>query len=199
MDSAIQQVLNGYPFIPAKLWFDRALRAGHSGDQIGRVVSLQTAAENLFFTTWTMTMVDAHKSSTQIDQATRGPAPFESLFKTKLPNLLGGAWDSTRRDSPPGQYWHDLYKLRNRVVHAGYIPTEAEGDRAEAAFRAIRKHINDRLWEKKRTYPRTMLARIGNPEQLGYPDNAWLTAFRAQIEKEGPYTWWHPFDVAGRD
>ena len=144
-------------------------------------------------------MVDEGKSSIQIDQATRGPKPFETLFRTTIARLLGGSWDSTVRDSPAGQYWHDLYKLRNRVVHAGYVPTEPEGDLAEAAYRTIRRYLSDRLWEKRRSYPRTMLAKIGEPEKYGFQSNAWLVALRKQFESEPPYTWWLPFDVAGRE
>lgn len=112
-----------------------------------------------------------------------------------MPRILGGNWDRKDRDSPAHFYWRALYLVRNRVVHEGYGPTHDESELAEKAYRGIRGFVNDRLWERRRTFPRTTLARLGSPEALGYPGDPWFARFSERVRTEAPYAWWLPSDI----
>lgn len=196
--SGIEAVLASHPYVPVKIWLSRSLRAKRRGDQVDRVVSLQTAAETLFSATYRMTMVDAGKSAAEIQSEAQYDA-FKWLVGTRLPQLVGGDWHLQRPGSEPGRYWVDLYELRNRIVHGGYEPAADEGDRAEAAFRRVREFLNQRLWARRKEYPRTMLARIGDPEGAGFTNGGrWLKELRARLKSE-PGVWWWPWDLAGRN
>jgi hypothetical protein len=46
-----------------------------------------------------------------------------SLLNREIPKRLGGNWDRTSLTRVLGRYWRHLYTLRNRVVHAGYVPS----------------------------------------------------------------------------
>ncbi|CAN5312460.1 hypothetical protein BH11ACT4_BH11ACT4_23730 [soil metagenome] len=197
IQNAVMSVLYEHPFVPAKLWHWRSRAAGRRGDQVDRVISLQTSVEIMLFAVWRMSLVDQHRTSAQIKAEIERFVPFERLIKTQIPRLLGGSWDNTLGGSPFALYWKDLYKLRNRIVHAAHEPTTSEGDRAEEAYKALRKYINERLWQKRRIYPRTMLARIGNPRQLGFKD-AWVDKKYQELLDVEPFTWWQPDDAVGR-
>ncbi|MCI0159457.1 hypothetical protein KNO15_22395 [Leifsonia shinshuensis] len=193
----IDYVTAGHPYVPMKMWFSRSMRAKRRGDQVDRVVSLQTAAESLFAATFRMVLVDEGKSSREIQDQAQYDS-FKWLVSTALPQRLGGDWNVQRPGSEVGRYWVDLYELRNRVVHAGTEPSPTEGDRAEAAFRRAREFLNQRVWARRKIYPRTMLARIGNPNELGFTNGGrWLVEFQKQVKSE-PAAWWWPWDVAGR-
>lgn len=179
------------------MWYWLSLAAYRRGDHVARVISLQTSVEVLLFATWRMVLVDHHKADAQIEAQLSCYLPFESLIKTQIPNLLGGSWDRKQTKSAFGTYWNDLYLLRNRIVHAAYELTSEESDKADAAYKALRGYVNDRVWAKRRSLPRTMLARIGNPRLLGYQD-VWADRLVAQYKQHEGYTWWLPHDVAGR-
>jgi hypothetical protein len=195
--SGIDAVTTGHPYVPMKVWLTRSMRAQRRGDQVDRVVSLQTSAESMFSATFRMTLVDAGSSSHEIQEQSEYDS-YKWLITSRLPQLLGGDWSVQRLNSDLGRYWVDLYELRNRVVHAGYEPSPIEGDRAEAAFRRVRDYLNQRVWARRKTYPRTMLARIGDPEGAGFTNGGvWLRDLRAQLKSE-PGIWWWAWDLAGR-
>ncbi|GGY11467.1 hypothetical protein GCM10010510_66630 [Streptomyces anandii JCM 4720] len=88
--------------------------------------------------------------------AEKSEIPFESLIKRELPGLLGGRWSGL--DSVPGEYEVKLYKLRNRIVHAGYAPSYLEVNPAFDVRDRFTEFIEHRLKERWRKYPRTTLA-----------------------------------------
>lgn len=73
---------------------------------------------------------------------------------------LGGVW----RTEGPGvvaAWYSKTAQARNRVVHRGYRPLQAE---AEASFRAMNdlmEYVCDLLAQKRRRFPRTTLRFLG--------------------------------------
>lgn len=196
---ATRAVNLGFPFITSKLWYRRSYGAADRGDQVDRVVSLQVAMENMFFSIWRMTMVDQHKTAAHINKEFERGVTFETLFKSTVPRLLGGDWNRRNLGTPPGRYWSNVYHLRNLVVHTGYVPSIGEGDQAQQSYLDLRKFMMDRVWNNRRTFPRTMLARLGEPAALGYNrDKDWVNELDASFKAE-QLPWWLPYDIAGRE
>ncbi|MGH4020600.1 MAG: hypothetical protein ACRDT0_15485 [Pseudonocardiaceae bacterium] len=198
------QIMNelqaGHPFYPVRLWFNRAMRAGQfRGDAAECIVQLQISMESMLYGLWVTAMVDQGLSSREIDDTVPDIVQFESLFKTKVPELIGGSWDVSRRDSPAGRYWSDVYKVRNLVVHRAHVPHAGELDAAISAYIDLRDYINERLWERATQYPRTLFAKLG---EGGLQRHGWSTARirkLAEAFKAEPDSWYLPYDVAGRD
>lgn len=44
---------------------------------------------------------------------------FKKMLTTILPQIIGGSWDLTRKDTIPGRWYNESYKLRNDLVHDG--------------------------------------------------------------------------------
>src|SRR5205807_277385 len=98
---------------------------------------------------------------------------FKPLLMGQLVPRLGGNWDPNS-DGVFGSYWSKLYRLRNRVVHAGYSPVGLEAEGALDAFFAIREFISERLWQSHKKYPRALLAKVG---ANGLVRRGWMTAW----------------------
>ncbi|MGA8744852.1 MAG: hypothetical protein WB507_03195 [Solirubrobacterales bacterium] len=189
----------GKPYLTTSLWRARAQRALRRGDPADAIISYQVTAESLLFDTYRMLLVDGGISAGDLDSKLNSELPFKTLLIREMPPLLGGSWDVTRTGSPIGNYWHKLYLVRNRIVHAGLEPHGGHAQDAEAGYRALRDHLEDRLRANQTRYPRTVLARLG-PD--GFADGGrvsrrmrkTLASIKAEV---GPWYW--PYDQAGRE
>lgn len=153
------------------------------------VVSLQTSMESMLYSTWRMLLVDRGKSSVQISNVITPDSPYRPLLVRHLSQLLGGRWDTDAVDTTVGKYWHRLYLLRNRTVHGGYHPSWADGEAAYDAYKEMRDFVNERLRQRYRTYPRTLLAKLGGAglRRRGW-SSEWMESFIKQVESEpGPF------------
>jgi hypothetical protein len=188
--AAVYHQLKDNPFFTSKEWHRRAVHARqYSGDAIDAVVSLQTSMESMLYATWRMLLVDQGKSSVQISNIVTADSPYRPLLVRDLSRLLGGRWDTDAVDTAVGKYWHRLYLLRNRTVHAGYRPSWADGETAYEAYNEMRDFVNERLFQRYRTYPRTLLAKLGGEglRRRGWY-TAWMEDFISRAESEpGPY------------
>ncbi|MDQ6949195.1 MAG: hypothetical protein M3256_23790, partial [Actinomycetota bacterium] len=94
--------------------------------------------------------------------------------------------------------WKELYGLRNRIIHTGYLPHDGDAETAEFAFAEFDRFLDERLRAKGKEYPRALLAKVGRREleDRGWATNA-LEAFIAQAEAE-PLPFYLPCDIAGR-
>jgi hypothetical protein len=197
-EDVLKDLSGGRPFMLANLWHGRALRALRiRGDMADAVVNLQTAVESMMYDLLRALMVDEGASSTEIDTAVAAELQFKSLVGRQLAPRLGGNWDPNSH-AAFGSYWSKLYQLRNRVVHGGYSPSGAEANGALDAFFAVREFVSERLWDRSRTYPRALLAKVGSN---GLARRGWMTArMRAQCAKflAEPYPFYWPRDIANR-
>jgi hypothetical protein len=196
LNMGMQAIITNKPYLRTAIWRARAQRAvRQTGDAADAVISFQIAAESMLFDTYRMLLVDEGRSSTEISTALSGDIPFKSLLTRKLPEKLGGSWDVTRKESPIGEYWANLYLARNSIIHTGMQAHGGHAEVAQTAYWALRDYVEARLWAKRNTYPRTLYARIGK-EQLA--ERGWLTASMRRIVDEidkGPQPYYWPCDL----
>lgn len=196
LNQGLYAVVTQMPYMNTAIWRSRAQRAlRQTGDAADAIISFQIAAESMLFDTYRMLLVDEGLSSTEISAQLSEEIPFYTLLTRKLPEKLGGAWDVTRTKTPIGQYWSNLYLMRNSIIHAGAQPHSGHAQEAQTAYRALRDHVEARLQSKRNSYPRTLYVRVGEKELA---KRGWLTApLRRTIEdiKNGPQPYYWPHDL----
>lgn len=88
--------------------------------------------------------------------------PFKSRLTNEYSARLGGNWDLTRRTAAVGRWYSDVYRVRNRVLHADYFPTRDEARAALDAADSLASFLGDRLAERSARFPRSALAFLGD-------------------------------------
>jgi Apea-like HEPN len=162
LNAALDAILDGKPLIRARQWRARAERRRYEGDNANAIVSFQIAAETLAYELWALLLTDEGTPPAEVAAALRASElTFKSLLNRELALRLGGSWDLTRRRGAVGRYWHDLYELRNRVVHAGYLPHDGDAEQAERAFSDFDKFLEHRLTASAKKYPGALYAKTG--------------------------------------
>ena len=161
INAALEAILAGEPLIRARQWRARAERRKYEGDNADAIVSFQIAAETLAYELWALLLADEGKTTAEVAALRESELTFTSLLNRELAQRLGGSWDLTRRRGAVGRYWHDLYKLRNRVVHAGYLPHDGDAEQAELAFSDFDSFVEQRLTAKAKKYPVALRAKTG--------------------------------------
>jgi hypothetical protein len=200
MYAVVFQQAHGHPFTKYREWLNRAKHSRYQrGDYEEAVIRLQTSVESLFFGLVYAIGVDAHLSAVEIDDRLARIESFSSLVKSILPAKLGGNWNVDAPTLPIGRYWQDLYLARNLVTHAGRHIDYYDMSRAFEAFDGLMEFVVERLLAQPRTFPRTILAFLGEPglKRRG----AWTKFFQSFSKKvvaEGPPFWW-PDDLADRE
>lgn len=199
LNEALRALVTSKPYITTMIWRSRAQRSlRQTGDAADAIISFQIAAESLLFDTYRMLLVDEGYSSSEIATRLEGEVPFKSLISKILPAKLGGQWDITREGTAVGEYWEKLYSVRNSIVHRGFHANGDHAGDAQTAYWGLRDHIEARLWAKHKSYPRTLLARVGE-EQLA--ERGWLPAMMqrfVETAKSEQEPFWWPYDIAGR-
>lgn len=150
------------PFLPFAEWARSAGQAFHvDGDYAAAVVVAHTAGEVLFDT---VLLVMAWEERTPRAEA---EGWFEDALARRLRRRyaprLGDVWDTTNPRTVPGRWTTSVSAVRNRVVHAGYRPTDAQVATALAVLGEVEGFIKDRLVAKRAEYPRTALLLLGRP------------------------------------
>ena len=88
--------------------------------------------------------------------------PLADRVRSEYHGRLGGAWNSNA--NPAVHAWiDDIQRVRGRVVHRGYRPTEEEAWKANAAATNLEEFIRSRLIERRTVYMRTTLMWLGLP------------------------------------
>lgn len=98
-----------------------------------------------------------------------GTLSTTSILAAKPADLIGkvltarlkGNWVSRLTSSPVGAWRYDVAKLRSRVIHRGYRPSEPEAAAAVAATQVLETHMMDRLAAQTATFPRSALLLVG--------------------------------------
>jgi hypothetical protein len=198
LDVAMAGLLRREPYIPTRQWRARAERRRYEGDAADSVISFQVAAETLLYETWRLLMVDEGQTTEYINRVTEKDLPFKSLLIRELHGKLGGNWDVTHTSSPVGIYWENLYLLRSKILHAGYYPHDGDAEEAEKAFLALERFVEERLRQKQKAFPRTLLAKVGREElsRRGWL-SPWMRRFIEKIDAEAD-EFYLPRDIASR-
>jgi hypothetical protein len=193
-------LVHGHPMVTPERFAIRSLRAGEiRGDRVDEVVSLQTALESRLYGTWRSLLIDRGWSSEQLSSLFGVDGNYKALVTTILPRLLKGRWDVTAPGTVVGEYWKNLYMLRNRIVHGGYEPSIREAEAARQSYDDLRYFIRERAWDNRADYPRSALTVIGRNMMQ---KNGWEDAkFERNIEEliAEPNPWYWPWDLAGRE
>lgn len=196
----LELVRNNAPFVRALMWHGRASDAlRRTGDAASAIVGLQTAAEALLFDTYRMLLVDEGRSLGEIEIELSTEPAFATLVKTLLKDRLGGQWDPTVASTAVGKYWEHLYQVRNDTVHRGFQPHLGQAEEARDAYVTLFEYVAERVRTKCRTYPRTLLALIG---EEGLSGRGWLSSWMSKFAdgvKAEPGIYFQPWDEAGRE
>jgi hypothetical protein len=188
-------VLQNHPYLGAIEWRARAQHAvRRTGDAADAIISFQIAIESMLFDTYRMLLVDEGLTADEIEAQLKEELQFKRLLTYVIPVRLKGKWNITEPTTPVGRYWNDLYQVRNALVHRGIRPHGGQAQAAQTAFRGLRDYLEQCMWHMHRTYPRTLLARVGE-EQLttrGWM-NRWLRNTIQEIN-EGPQPFFWPWD-----
>ena len=147
---------------------------------------------------WPFLLIDEGLTSQEIEALRLGDVPYKSLLTRELASRLGGSWDLTRGSTPVGRYWRDLYGIRNRIIHAGYLAHDGDVARAETASAAFDEHLDKRLKAMGKRYPRSLLAKVSRKE---LEERGWATkSLRALIDplEAEPLPFYVPRDIAAR-
>ncbi|MDO5558144.1 MAG: hypothetical protein Q4F95_00945 [Oscillospiraceae bacterium] len=78
---------------------------------------------------------------------------FIKVVRTGMPSYLGGDWDTESESNAAGRWYHNTYKLRNKAVHMGYIPSYTEAEDAIKCAMEFRDFIMERIIANKNEYP----------------------------------------------
>lgn len=116
------------------------------------VIYAQISVESFIRTLFKELLITEGKTDIEI-QTKLEDTSFMNMIKKELPQRIGGNWNVTSTGDVAK--WHEhTYKVRNRVVHTGYIPTFTEAD--NAVFHAVefKTWVIKQLRKKKKQYPR---------------------------------------------
>lgn len=143
---------------PLLLWRERSAEARRArivhGDTSQAIVLANTASEVLLDVVLALLMWEEGLSPTQAAGHFEEGKVLKRL-KSDLTPRLKGSWSTER--GTVGQWFETLYKVRHRVVHAGYTPTPAEADEGMQAAAALEKFVFDRIASQRNTYKRATL------------------------------------------
>jgi len=79
---------------------------------------------------------------------------FMSMIKKEIPQRIGGNWNIENSASGSYSWYRNTYKLRNRIIHAGYMPDLEEASEALSEAFEFRKWIISQIKSKKKKYPK---------------------------------------------
>lgn len=90
-------------------------------------------------------------------------SPLSTRLRNRYHVRLEGGWDADKPGHPINEWDRKVAWLRNRVVHAGYRPTEQQAADALDASKAVETYVLDLIvHDRNRTrYPRTVFMMIG--------------------------------------
>lgn len=168
-----------------------------NGDYAAAVVAAHTAGEILFDTILYMM---AWEEGTPYEEAAEWfeKSGLTARLRSHYHSRLAGAWQPDDTRTVLGKWTDSVTKVRGRVVHAGYRPSEWEATVAVNLLGEIGHFVKDRLAEKCMKYKRTALLLLGQPglerrglyggqikkfveEEAGNED-PWIAAYRKWLK-----------------
>lgn len=148
----------GHPLVPLA---ERAVDASRAlrlrGDTSNAVILTQLMIEILLDTTLELLLLDEGAGAE--DAAATLALPLTRKVATQFAPRLGGRWDL--RQGIVADWLRDVYRLRGRVIHGGYVPTRGEAWQAVATAEAFERFVRDRIGSSRTRYPRTALLILG--------------------------------------
>lgn len=146
---------------PLSLWRERWIEARRAhlvlGEEGQAVILANTSCEVLLDVVLALLVWEDEVS---IEDAVPVFEPGKTLrrINQSLAPRLGGNWST--KNGAVGTWYEATYRLRHRVVHAGYYPTVSESARALDAAAGLHQFIMDRIAERRTKYPRAALMTV---------------------------------------
>lgn len=159
----LSRIKRGDPFANYLEW----ARAGRReldiiGDTAAAVNAVHTAGEILLDTILYMIGWEGGESYEDVARWFDGVG-FKTRLKTHYHGQLGGQWNPDDPTTVIGKWAENVSRLRGRVVHAGYRPTESETGLALDTLGELEEFVKARLADRRLTYKRTALLLLGTP------------------------------------
>lgn len=135
-----------------------ARRALNAGDFAAAIVDIAIATEILFDALLGWALWESGESVASAAATLR--RPLKERLKSEMHPRFGGTW--TLSSTPELAGWESaVARPRNRVVHRGYRPTEAEAQVALRAATDLNAFVVDRILTNAARYPQLALAVLG--------------------------------------
>lgn len=153
------------------------------GQRDNSVVLASTAAEALVDNTLTAIAWDCGMSPEQAAKAYYKGQGLRQRIRIHLADLLGGDWDP-KGGGPVAKWDRELARLRNKVVHEGYLPSRDEAVAALEALRAFERHVIARVAAKSADYRKAAALIVA---RRGLEDHGMYTPdYRRWLEQDAP-------------
>jgi hypothetical protein len=148
--SVIEQQLN--PFILVEELSVSARRELLGGGYRESVVFAQTSIETMLATLLSHAMKSEGRSDAEIEKQLQDIG-FATRLKREYHGRFGGVWSVEKHGTPVADWFTKTYRLRNRIVHAGYAPTFFEASAALEAAGDMISFIVTRVRAASKRYP----------------------------------------------
>lgn len=147
---------------PLNLWRERWIEARRAHEILGEegqaVILANTSCEVLLDAVLALLMWDDGCSFESAVPAFEEGKVLRRI-RTELTPRLKGNWST---DTGSVGNWYDAtYRLRHRVIHAGYSPSRIEAKRALSAGIGLQRFVMDRIACRRMIYPRAALMTLG--------------------------------------
>lgn len=183
---------------PLRLGRERLIEArrAHSvlGEEGQAVVLANTACEVFLDTLLALLLWDEEVTPEDAVEMFEEGKALRRLTQELAPRLKGNL---STTSGPVGDWYKHCYRIRHRVIHAGYSPTMAEAERAIETALGFQKYLLDRLADRCTQYRRAALVALG-PRGLERRGR-WSGQIKRFFDTQGPvepswmgsYSAWH--------
>lgn len=170
---------------PTNLWRERFIEANRAlrvtGEMANAVIQSNTSCEVLLDTVLALLLWEEGADP-------QAAAPIFEHGKVlrrvtrEYPSRLQGTWST--KSGAIGDWYTNCYRLRHRVVHAGYMPSPREAQAAVDSALNLQRFVWDRIAARRTTYPRSALMTLAQSglEQRGL----WSGKIRRFAEEVAP-------------
>lgn len=90
------------------------------------IVQLNTSTEVLLSSIVTLYWENEEDCNLETSHEKLANTSFKKIIVSIVPQIIGGSWDLSVKDSVVSNWYRKGYLLRNRIVHGGYFPDESE-------------------------------------------------------------------------
>ena len=152
-------IRRGMPFVPWRERLVEAARALYIHGEYAQAVTLTQTACEVFLDTLLLLLLWEERITPSGAAQLLEEGKLARRIKTDFQSRLGGNWQ-LEGSGDVAQWFQRTARLRNRVVHGGYLPSRLEAEDAYNAAFPLEKFAFGRLVEKRNRYPRVTLLTV---------------------------------------
>jgi hypothetical protein len=146
----VENALNPFTLPAQLLLFARRYWAG--GQYRESVIAAQSGVETFLSTLFSKLLEAEGRTIAEVEQAIE-EMPFIARIRREYHPRIGGQWQPESFGTAVGTWYQQTYLLRNRIVHAGYLPSYEEAQAAYVAATDLIDYVVILLRKRKRKYP----------------------------------------------